>query len=94
MSPPGNAARFASGPLLDKDHRGSTDGDENSGDASPPDQLLRDRSERNGGGGAPKKMSQRSGLFVKGSKPRLKSMGSSASNDEVNSSGFISRGEY
>lgn len=33
------------------------------------------------------------GLLVKGPKPRLKSLGSSASTDEVASSGFLSRGE-
>lgn len=85
---PGNAPRFASASSLDKDTRGSTDGDEYSGDASPPEQPSRDR----GVIGANKKASHRGGLFVKGTKPRLKSMGSSASADEVNSSGFISRG--
>lgn len=92
VSPQGNTTRFASASLLDKDNRGSTDGDENSGDGSPPEAMFRDRSERSSGGVANKKSSQRGGLFVKGSKPRLKSMGSSHSTDEVNSSGFISRG--
>lgn len=91
VSPPGNTPRFASASLLDKDNRGSTDCDENSGDASPPEPQFRERSERHQGG-ASKKTAQRGGLFVKGSKPRLKSMGSSASTDEVTSSGFISRG--
>lgn len=92
---PGNAPRFASSASssLDKDNRGSTDGDENSGDGSPPDPpSSRDRGGGGNGGGG-KKASHRGGLFVKGTKPRLKSLGSSASTDEVNSSGFISRGE-